>query len=123
MTHSQAPLMLVGDDVSFCYLMQRYAQQGACPLMTVHFAEDVLSRVLAETPPAVILELDFLGGRGWEVLNVLRTHPEARRIPIILCAWADDAERSLDEGVALCLRKPILYADFRAALAEVGIDL
>ena len=123
-----APLMVVGDDASFCYLMQRYARKAACPIVLAHFAEDALNIALHQTPIVVIVELDAPGDRGLTILGTLRAHPLTCDIPVILCSWTDEAEHdalwnSDDESAALYLRKPILYDDFQAALTEVGVDL
>ena len=118
-----SPLMVIGDDASFCYLMQRYAKKAACPIVLAHFAEDALSIALHETPLVVIVELDAPGDRGLAILGKLKAHPQMCNTPIILCSWTDEAEHNLDEGAALYLRKPILYDDFQAALAEVGVNL
>ncbi len=123
-----APLMVVGDDASFCYLMQRYARKAACPIVLAHFAEDALDIALHETPVVVIVELDAPGDKGLAILGTLKTHPSTSHIPVILCSWTDEAEHdalwnSDDEGAALYLRKPILYDDFQAALSEVGVNV
>jgi len=115
--------MVVGDDASFCYLMQRYAQKAAYPLIMAHFAEDTLDIALHQAPAVIIVELDTPGEKGIEVLNALKAHPATRAIPIILCSWSDETERCLDEGSAIYLRKPILYDDFQAALTDVGVDV
>jgi CheY-like chemotaxis protein len=113
-------LMVVGDDPSFRYLIQRYAKKSACHVVFVHLTEDISSVVRREVPGVVMVELDFLDERGWKVLRALKAHPDTREIPVIVCSWTDEAERSLDEGAAVYLRKPILYDDFEAALMDVG---
>jgi len=115
--------MVIGDDTSFCYLMQRYAQKAACPVVTAHFADDALSIALHQTPLVVIVELDTPGDKGFEILSALRAHPLTRAIPVILCSWTEEADYCLDEGAAVYLRKPILYDDFQAALTDVGVDV
>lgn len=128
MASALAPLMVVGDDASFCYLMQRYARKAACPIVLAHFAEDALNIALHEAPLVVIVELDAPGDKGLAILGTLKAHPTTRDIPVILCSWSDEAEHdalwnSDDEGAALYLRKPILYDDFQAALTEVGVNV
>ncbi|HNT75493.1 MAG TPA: hypothetical protein PKH77_10780 [Anaerolineae bacterium] len=119
-----SPLMVVGDDTSFRYLMQRYAQKIARPVVLAHFAEDIVALALRETPTVVIVELDFPGERGLAILAAFKAAPLTAAIPIILCSWTDETEYDLDEGAAaLYLRKPILYDDFCTALADVGVDL
>ena len=128
MSSGLAPLMVVGNDASFCYLMQRYANKAACPIVLAHFAEDALDIALHKTPVVVIVELDGPGDRGLAILGKLKAHPQTCNIPVILCSWTDEAEHdalwnSNDESAALYLRKPILYDDFQAALTEVGVNV
>lgn len=118
-----SPLLVVGDDASFCYLMQRYAQKAACPIVLAHFGEDALSIALHENPGVVIVELDGPGDKGLAILGTLKAHPLTCDIPVILCSWTDEAEHDLDVSAALYLRKPILYDDFQAALTEVGVNV
>ena len=112
-------LMVVGDDASFRYLIHRYAKKSAYHAVLVHFAEDVLSIARRELPIAVLLEFDLPGERGRQALQALTTHPDTCEIPVVVCSWTDEAERSLDEGAAVYLRKPILYDDFQTALVAV----
>jgi len=122
MTSCLAPtLVIVGDDPSFRYLIQRYAKKSACHVVFVDPTEDISGVVLREMPGVVMVELDFPDERGWKVLRTLKAHPETREIPVIVCSWADETERSLDEGAAAYLRKPILYDDFQAALGSVNL--
>jgi len=123
MSSALAPLMVVGDDASFCYLMQRYAKKAACSIVLAHFAEDALNIALHETPIVVIVELDAPGDKGLAILGTLKAHPSTCDIPVILCSWTDEAEHDLDTGAALYLRKPILYDDFQTALTEVGVNV
>jgi len=118
-----APLMVIGDDASFCYLMQRYAKKAACSVVLVHFTEDALSIALHATPGAFIVELDTPGDKGLAILDTLKAHPLTCDIPFILCSWTEETQHHLDGSAALYLRKPILYDDFQTALTEVGFDV
>ena len=113
-------LVVVGDDASFRYLIQRYADKSACHAVFVSPKDDITNAVLHEAPKIVVLELDFPDEWGWKVLRALKLHPETNKIPIIACSWSDESERSLDEGATVYLRKPILYDDFHAALIDVS---
>ncbi len=123
-----SPLMVVGDDASFCYLMQRYAKKAACSIVLAHFAEDALTIALHAAPVVVIVELDAPGDKGLSIMGTLKAHPATCNIPVILCSWTEETEHNAlwnsdDESAAIYLRKPILYDDFQAALTEVGVNL
>jgi CheY-like chemotaxis protein len=121
MTSGLAPtLLVVGDDASFRYLIQRYARKVACDVRFVPLMDDVVAAVLREAPGVVMLELDTPDGRGRDVLHALLLHPETRRIPVIACSWASELEATLEEGAAHFIQKPILYDDFQAVLLDVG---
>lgn len=120
MTLCTAPtLMVVGDDASFRYLIQRYAKKSACSVVFAHLTEDVLPVVLQEEPGIVMVELDSPDGRGKDVLRDLKAHPGTREIPVIVCSWTDETEWSLKAGAAIHMQKPILYDDFYAALMDL----
>lgn len=120
MTLSTAPtLMVVGDDASFRYLIERYAKKSACRVVFAHLTGDVLPAVLQEGPGIVMVELDASDQRGKDVLRELKAHPDTRQIPVIACSWTDETEWCLKEGAAIHMQKPILYDDFHAALMDV----
>lgn len=121
MTSCPTPtLMVVGNDASFRYLIERYAKKSACHVMFVQLTEDVPSAVLREAPGVVMVELGIPDERGRSVLHALKAHPDTREIPMIVCSWTDEGEWGLDEGAAVYMQKPILYDDFHAALMGVS---
>ena len=113
-------MLVVGDDASFRYLIERYAKKVACDVRFVPLTDDVVAAVLREAPGVVMLELDTPDERGREVLHALRLHPTTRQIPVIACSWASELEATLEEGAAHFIQKPILYDDFQAVLLDVG---
>ncbi|MGC9522213.1 MAG: response regulator [Anaerolineae bacterium] len=113
-------LVLVGDDTSFRYLIQRYAKKSACHLVSVPLTDDVSAVVLREGPGIVMVELDFPDERGRKILRALKADPDTQEIPVIVCSWSHEPAWSLEEGAAVYLQKPILYDDFQAALTDVG---
>jgi CheY-like chemotaxis protein len=42
-------------------------------------------------------------------------------IPVLVCSALRDEERIWEEGADFCLAKPVMYADFLAILASVGL--
>lgn len=116
-----AKIMVVGDDASFCYLMRRYALKSAHPIVFAYLGEDALALAQRENPAAIVLEVGLPGTMGWDVLRLLRSHRATRHIPVVLCSWLAQEDSSLAEGADVYLRKPILYEDFLAALAAIGI--
>jgi CheY-like chemotaxis protein len=57
---------------------------------------------------------------GWQVLQELKTNPDTRNIPVIMCTIArEQGRRSLGLGAADCLIKPILEEELLSALQRL----
>ncbi len=111
-------VMIVGGNVHFSYLMQRYVRTSDHQVISANLGEDVLALARSEKPAAIVLEVDRPETIGWHTLRALKADPETLRIPIILCSWLDEEARGRAEGADLFLRMPILYSDFGVALAS-----
>jgi DNA-binding response OmpR family regulator len=116
---SNQKIMIVGRDSHFSYLLQRFVRTSAHRVIPVNHSDDVLSLARCEKPVAIVLEVDKPEIVGWQTLRTLKSDPEARRIPVIVCSWLDESARSLAEGADVYLRMPILYREFGAALAAI----
>jgi len=114
-------IMIVGDNADFSYLMQRYVRRGGYRMVVVGSDEDALALACQSRPAAIVLEADLPGAPGWDTLQALQGDETMRDIPVLICSWSDEEERSLMEGAAGYLRKPVLYEDFLVALESVVI--
>ena len=112
-------ILIVGGDSHFSYLMQRYVLRSAYKIITGTLGEDLLALVRFEKPVAIVMEMDLPETIGWHKLRELKADPDVGKIPIIVCSWLDEEKRGLVEGADVYLRMPILYADFKAALAAI----
>jgi CheY-like chemotaxis protein len=112
-------IMVIGGDTHFSYLMQRYVSTSLHQITYVNFGDDVLARAKGEKPIAIVLEVDPPEMIGWHTLQVLKTDPKTRRIPVIVCSWLDEEAHGFDLGADCYLHMPILYPDFEAALADI----
>ena len=120
MDDAAAPrIMIIGDDSDFSYLMQRYVRQSGCQMLVADLSDDTLASARREKPQAIVLEADSPEARGWEMLRALKADAITCDIPVVVCTWPDERSRSLAEGAADHLRKPVLYDDFMAALVNV----
>lgn len=116
-----ARIMVIGGDSHFSYLMRRYVRTSLHQIIFAHPGQDVLALAQREKPAAIVLEAGIPDSMGWHMLQVLKTNQVTSKIPVILCSWLDDEQRSLEEGADVYLRMPILYEDFEAALSHIGI--
>jgi CheY-like chemotaxis protein len=110
---------VIGNNAHFCYLMRRYIRKSMFKPLFSSLGEEALALTQREKPSAIVLEVDHRGTSSWKILHLLKGCPDTRDIPVVLCSWQEDARFNLQEGGSTCLRMPILYEDFKAALAKL----
>ncbi len=108
--------LLVDDNSPLTYVLQRYAASCGARLIAVDFAAPLVTLTRHEQPQVILLSLTGDEERSRAALHALRSDPETRAIPIVLCTtheidrhgWAAEADRVMVQ--------PIMYTDFAALL-------
>jgi DNA-binding response OmpR family regulator len=113
-------LLLIANHLQLLYLIERYAERSGCRLISAGTADVALELMMGDRPAMVLLHLKSWP-HDWPILRRLREHGATHDIPItIISALADEA-RARDEGATYWLWQPVMYDDFRAALAITGV--
>jgi len=77
-----------------------------------------------ELPAAVILDLGLPRLSGLEVLDRLRANPRTQFLPVAILTSSDeerDRMESYQKGANSFVSKPVNFAEFAQAVAQVGI--
>lgn len=77
-----------------------------------------------ELPAVVMLDLKLPKVDGLQVLEALRADPTTQKLPIVILTSSDeqtDKLKSYGLGANSYVRKPIDFADFCEAVAQLGI--
>lgn len=113
---AKKPILVIGGDTHFSYLMQRYVGTSAHQIVYASLGDDMLVQARCLNPAAIVLHVDPGETIGRQTLKVLKSDQDIMKIPIIVCSWLDEETRYLQSGADFFLHMPILYADFEAAL-------
>jgi DNA-binding response OmpR family regulator len=116
---SSERIMIVSRDVHTSYLLQRFVRTSSRQVIAAVHSDDVLSLARCEKPVAIVLEVDTPETIGWRMLRTLKSDPETKQIPVMICSWLDDSARGLAEEADVYLRMPMLYEEFGAALTTL----
>ena len=116
---SSERIMIVSRDLHTSYLLQRFVRTSDRQVIAAVHSDDILSLARGEKPVAIVFEVDTPETEGWRMLRTLKSDPETRQIPVMICSWLDDSARGLAEGADMYLRMPILYDEFGAALTAL----
>jgi len=115
-------ILTIDDDTQVIGLYERYLQpQGytVTPLTQPLRAVEVAKQV---KPFAITLDIMMPGTDGWTVLDALKSDPETRNIPVIICSIVEDIEKGFSLGAADYLVKPILEEDIVNSLDRLNVD-
>jgi CheY-like chemotaxis protein len=97
------------------------AQDGAEALVCLRKTEG--DNGFSSRPCVVLLDLKMPKIDGLEVLRQIKSDPQLRTIPVVMLTSSRqerDVSQSYDSGANAYVVKPVSFAEFRAALREVG---
>ncbi len=125
-------VLAVDDDPGVITLFRRYLETRGYRVFGLTNAERTLEEAKRLRPHAITLDVIMPGKSGWEILEELKSDPDTRDIPVIICsvlpvhARSDGArgpyehEKGLSMGVADYLVKPISERALLEVLERVG---
>ncbi len=115
-------ILAIDDDPQVIGLYERYLQPQGFQVVALTDPTQARERVRQLKPYAVTLDVMMPGRDGWTVLKDLKTDPEARDVPVIICSILEEEDRGFNLGAADYLVKPILEDDLLNALNRLNVD-
>ncbi len=113
---SDEPVILgVDDDPDALNLLQAQCERLGFDFVGMRDSSAAVAAAAALRPAAILLDIVFPEGSGWEVLNQLQHDPTTADIPVHVISVTDGEERAHSATVAF-LQKPVSEARLRAEL-------
>lgn len=129
-------ILLVEDDSNDEELGRLALEENSikCDLVVAHDGPEALdylwgrgayaSRDTESLPKVVLLDLKLPKLSGVEVLRQIRNHPRTRYLPVVVFTSSKEESDLIDcyrLGANAYVQKPIDFAEFSAALQQIGI--
>jgi len=114
-------LMIVEDDPSFVYLMQRYVTKCGLQMVSAGSGEEALALARQEKPAVIVLDIALPGMNGWEVLRSLKDNGGTCHIPVVMCSGLEEVRCALREGADGYMQKPVRYGQFLKMMENIGV--
>jgi len=115
-------ILAVDDDPQVISLYERYLQPQGYQVISITDPAKAKERAKQLNPYAITLDIMMPGYDGWSVLADLKSDPDTREIPVVICSIIEDQERGFSLGAADYLLKPILEEDLLGALDRLNAD-
>ena len=112
----QKVILCVEDDEGVITLFRRYLSKQGYQIVGLTNSSIAVERARELKPYAITLDVMMPGKDGWQVIQELKSTPETREIPVVMCTIVGEEEYGLTLGAADYLLKPILEHDLLSAL-------
>jgi PAS domain S-box-containing protein len=113
-------VLAVDDDPQVIGLYQRYLSKHGYRVVPLTDPDQALERARELQPFAITLDIMMPGLDGWQVLQKLKTSPDTRQIPVIVCSILGNQKKGFSLGATNYLMKPILEEDMVAAINQLN---
>lgn len=121
MASRSTTILVIDDNQGWIELIERFLEGYACRVVALNGSGETLHKIQELSPNAIILDVMMPEQDGWELLQRLRTQPETRNVPIIVCTAFDDAQLAYSLGASAFVSKPASQEKILAALKQLNI--
>jgi PAS domain S-box-containing protein len=96
-----ASILVCDDDLAIRTQLKTLLEQKGYRVIAVAKGEDAIATATTQHPEVILLDLIMPGMNGWEVMSILKEHPDTCDIPIIICSICtpEDIDQSSNEFV------------------------
>lgn len=115
-------ILAIDDDPHIISLYERYLQPKGYTVIGLSDPAKAAERVKQLKPFAITLDIMMPGYDGWQVLTDLKSSPETRDIPVVVCSIVEEEEKGFSLGAADYLVKPVLEEDLLTSLDRLNGD-
>ncbi|MCL4271921.1 MAG: response regulator, partial [Anaerolineales bacterium] len=115
-------ILAIDDDSQVIGLYERYLQPQGYHVIPLTDPARAVEKIKQVKPFAITLDIMMPGIDGWTVLEALKSDPETRNTPVIVCSIIEDLEKGFSLGATDYLVKPILEEDLVNSLDRLNSD-
>lgn len=112
-------IAVVDDNPKTLRLFERYLESYPYRVISIQDSSTALSQIYDEPPDIIILDVMMRDVDGWRLLQSLKTNPQTRQIPVLVCSVLNEEALALSIGADGYLRKPVTQAMLLEALSRV----
>jgi len=104
---SGVSILLIDDEPLNHQLMKRYLAGEGWSLAFASSGQEGLELARNLRPKVICLDILMPSMDGWSVLSAIKSDPELRSIPVVICSMTDDNQLGFSLGASEFLTKPI----------------
>jgi len=113
-------VLAIDDDPQVIGLYERYLNPQGYHVVPLTDPSKAKERILEIKPYVVTLDIMMPNLDGWAVLTSLKSDPDTRNYPVVICSIMEQADKGFSLGASDYLVKPILEEDLVHALGRLN---
>ena len=113
-------ILAIDDDPQVISLYERYLNNSGYYVVPLTDPSKAKQRILELHPYAVTLDIMMPNTDGWTVLTSLKSDPETRQVPVVICSIIEQTDKGFNLGASDYLVKPILEEDLVNAVGKLN---
>ena len=113
-------ILAIDDDEKIIRLYQRYLNKQGYRVVPLTDPKKAVERAKELKPYAITLDIMMPGYDGWQVLQDLKSDPETKNYPTIICSIVEDTTKGYALGATDYLLKPIIEDDLLGSLGRIN---
>lgn len=115
-------VLAIDDDPQVISLYERFLETQGYKVIALTEPRRAVQRAKEVRPFAITLDIMMPEKDGWQVIADLKSDPETRNIPVIICSILEEEERGFSMGASDYLVKPFLQEDLINAIGRLNRD-
>lgn len=117
---SKRCVLLIDDNADAIRLVGRMLQDSSeFYLVATRSPDEAMALIASLRPACVILDVMMPQRDGWEMLTLMKAHPETTGIPVVISSVLKQPELALALGASAVLTKPFTTTELLATLRSV----
>jgi len=115
-------ILAIDDDPQVTSLYERYLNPQGYHVVPLTDPSQAKAKILELKPYAVTLDIMMPNIDGWTVLTSLKTDPETRHYPVVICSIMEQTDKGFNLGASDYLVKPILEEEIVNSINKLNKD-
>lgn len=109
----------IDDDEKIINLYRRYLGSHGFQVVPITDPTKALEQIKQIKPHAITVDIMMPNKDGWQVIGEIKSDPETKDIPIIICSIVEDKDKGFSLGASDYLVKPILEDEMVKAIKRL----
>ncbi|MBC7812580.1 MAG: response regulator, partial [Burkholderiales bacterium] len=117
-THRKREILLIEDNPDMVDQYRRALQREGFDIQTATIPLEATAMASAMHPTIIIMDVNFAGGKGWEILERLSNRDDTRDIPIVVVSLSREEQRIFETGAFKFIQRPFTPDELTEAARE-----